>query len=143
MLKQKGGMWPFPLLVLAAGTASVGGFHRQRVHRYEGASLARGVETDLPVGEGEERMVAAEADILAWVIGGAPLPHEDVAGEHDLAAELLHPEAAAFGVASVARRTACFLMGHGACSLILLGAQPVMSVMRSTVSAWRWPFLRR
>src|SRR4051812_34952124 len=57
-------------------------------------------------------MVLAQADIVARVPLGAALAHDDVAGAHGLAAELLDAEALAFTVAAVAGRAACFLMCH-------------------------------
>src|SRR4051794_21429403 len=69
-------------------------------------------ERDLPVGEREQSMVLAQADVVARVPLGAALAHNDVAGANGLAAELLHAEALAFTVAAVAGRAACFLMCH-------------------------------
>ena len=51
---------------------------------------------------------------------GAALAHQDVAGDDGLAAELLDAEAAACGIAAVARRAACFLMRH---DLLLIPAR--------------------
>src|SRR5947209_15327576 len=57
-------------------------------------------------------MVLAQADVVAWVPLGAALTHDDVAGAHGLAAELLHAKALALTVAAVAGRAACFFMCH-------------------------------
>src|SRR5204862_7513929 len=57
-----------------------------------------------------ECVILAQADVVAWVPLGAALAHNDVAGAHILAAELLHAEALALTVAAVAGRAACFLM---------------------------------
>src|SRR6476646_5983627 len=57
-------------------------------------------------------MVLAQADVVARVPLGAALTHDDVAGAHGLAAELLHAEALALTVAAVAGRAACLLMCH-------------------------------
>src|SRR5690606_21012241 len=65
---------------------------------------------------GEEGVVAAHADVVAGPELGAALTHEDVAGDHGFAAELLHAEAAARGVAPVARGAARFLVSH--CALL-------------------------
>src|SRR5690606_8948249 len=64
------------------------------------------------VGGREQGVVAAEADVVARVEGGAALAHEDVAGQHVLAAELLHAEALGVRVATVTRRTTGFLVSH-------------------------------
>src|SRR5688500_7498300 len=57
-------------------------------------------------------MVLAHADVRAGVPFGAALTNDDVAGENALIAELLDAETTAGGIAPVARRTACFLVGH-------------------------------
>src|SRR5690606_33324756 len=66
---------------------------------------------------GEQRAVAAEADVGARVEGGAALTHEDVASQNVLAAVFLHAEALGVGVATVTRRTAGYLMSHLAAPL--------------------------
>src|SRR5688572_4466755 len=67
---------------------------------------------DAAVAQREQGMVPADADAVAGIIFGAALAHDDVAGEDILAAELLHAEPLALGVAAVAGRTACFLVCH-------------------------------
>src|SRR4029453_2840444 len=62
--------------------------------------------------ERKEGVFLADADIGAGVPLGAALTHEDVAGEHLLATELLHAEAPSCGIATVARGTASLLMCH-------------------------------
>src|SRR5690349_12506010 len=69
-------------------------------------------ERDLAVGEREQGLVLAQADVVARVPLGAALAHDDVAGEDGFPTELLHAEALAFAVAAVAGRAACFLMCH-------------------------------
>src|SRR5439155_27327755 len=59
-----------------------------------------------------QRVVAAHADPVAGMELGAALAHDDVAGNHDLAAELLDAEPPAGAVAAVARGAACLLMRH-------------------------------
>ena len=54
------------------------------------------------LGEGEQRVVLAHADICAGEVLGAPLAQDDVAGDDALAAKLLHTQALALGVAAVA-----------------------------------------
>src|SRR2546428_13670898 len=60
----------------------------------------------------EQRVVAAHADPVAGMKLGATLAHDDVAGNDDLAAELLDAEPPAGAVAAVARGAACLLMRH-------------------------------
>src|SRR6185369_5463501 len=62
----------------------------------------------------EERVVAAEADIVSRMELRAALTDEDLAAADRLAAKALHAEAPAGGVATVAGRTACFLVSHDA-----------------------------
>src|SRR6476659_2642654 len=69
-------------------------------------------ERDAAVRKGEKRVILAQADVVARVPLGAALTHDDVAGAHGLAAELLHAEPLALTVAAVAGRAACFLMCH-------------------------------
>jgi hypothetical protein len=64
------------------------------------------------IGGGEERMVGAHADVGAGVKFGAALADDDIAADYALAAEFLHAEAAAVGVAPIARRAARFLVSH-------------------------------
>src|ERR1700733_1419970 len=71
-----------------------------------------------PVDQGENGMIAAEADVASGIPLGAALTHQDVAGDDFLTAELLDAEAPAFGVAPVAGRAACLFMCHGG---LLLG----------------------
>ena len=70
----------------------------------------------VPVDDREDRVVAAEADAGARPALGAALADQDVAGDHRLAAELLHAEPPALAVAAVAGRAACLLVCHRACS---------------------------
>src|SRR5258708_21833237 len=78
----------------------------------EGAPLGLVLEGDGALDLGEQRVVAAHADIAARVVGGAALTYEDVAGRHHLAAIALDPEAAAPRVATVAGAAARFLVCH-------------------------------
>src|SRR5207237_1675621 len=67
------------------------------------ASAAAAAELHRAVHGGEDRVVAAHADIGAGVKLGAALAHDDVAGQDDLAAEFLDAEPFAGAVAAVAR----------------------------------------
>src|SRR5437660_120206 len=63
------------------------------------------VEVDCAGGQGEEGVVAAEADVAAGVEAGAALADDDAAGLDRLAAEDLHAEALAVRLAAVAAGT--------------------------------------
>jgi hypothetical protein len=60
----------------------------------------------------EKRVVRADADVVARAIRRAALAHQDVPGEHLLAAELLDAEALRLGLAPVLGTAACFLVCH-------------------------------
>src|SRR5690348_3866911 len=95
-------------------------------------------ERDAAFGQRKEGVVLAHADIVARIIFGAALAHDDVAGEDSLAAELLHAEPLALRVATVARRTACFLMCHDVnltSSLFIRSYQPTASLSKPSSSA--------
>src|SRR3569832_2194386 len=89
--------------------------HRVRIgnHRYERAALVAFAEGYLAVAKREERVVLAHADIGAGMELGTALTHDDVAAGNLLAAEHLHTQHLGVGVATVAGRTACFLVCHG------------------------------
>src|SRR6185312_6397826 len=88
-------------------------------------SFLRGIDRDLEprlalvlelhdaVNEGEDRVVGAEADVVARVPACAALAHDDVPRAHALAAELLDAAVLRVRVAPVARRAYAFLMSHG------------------------------
>src|SRR5262249_57229358 len=79
------------------------------------ATLGLGVPLVLhdAVHEGEQREVAAHADVLAGVDDGAELPHQDVAGAHELSAVALDAAPLAGRIPAVARRALSFLVSHG------------------------------
>src|SRR6516162_6526109 len=88
----------------------LGGLRRlRRGRRHDGdigpPSPAR-VELDRAGRGGEQRMVAADADMRPRMELGAALAHDDIAGNDDLAAELLDAEAPAAAVTPVARGAA-------------------------------------
>src|SRR5690606_5786259 len=77
------------------------------------APVARlGREGHSAVDQREDRVILAQAHTRARMPLGAALADDDVAGDDGFAAELLDAETAAGGIATVAGRTACFLMGH-------------------------------
>jgi hypothetical protein len=69
--------------------------------------------TDRAVGEREQRVVGADADVVAGAVLRAALAHEDVARDHALATELLEAESLALGLAAVLGAAACLFMCHG------------------------------
>src|SRR5215467_12014623 len=85
---------------------------RHRNNGYEGAVFGFGTVLDAAIDQGEQRMVDANADVLARVPFRAALAHEDVAGETALSAEQLHAQALAGRVTAVTRGSACFLVCH-------------------------------
>src|SRR5215208_1617404 len=70
------------------------------------------LEADLPVGEGEERVVLAEAHVLARLPLGPVLADDDRAAGHLLAAEPLHAQPLGVAVPPVAARALAFLVRH-------------------------------
>src|SRR5690606_19055077 len=85
---------------------------RRHVDGDVGAPARAGVEAHMSVAGGEQRVILADADIAARVVLGAALTHENVPGENELAAELLHAQPLAWRIAPVARAAACFLVCH-------------------------------
>src|ERR1035437_40872 len=77
------------------------------------ARLALVLELHDAIDEGKDRVVGAEADVTARVPPGAALAHDDAAGAHALAAELLDAAVLRVGVAPVARRAYALFMCHG------------------------------
>src|ERR687892_332380 len=88
------------------------GGNRARDHRHVRAPAPAGTEPDLAFDQREQRVIPADADIVAGVPAGAPLADDDVAGDDVLAAELLHAEPLARRVAAVARAAAGLLVRH-------------------------------
>src|SRR5262245_38872340 len=89
-----------------------GGERRRRSHVDLDLAAAALAERHDAVGGGEQRVVAADADIVTGVHLGAALTDQDVAREDLLAAEALHTQPLALRIAAVTRRAACFLMCH-------------------------------
>src|SRR5690242_4451265 len=67
---------------------------------------------DHAVLSGKERVIGSHADVVAGVILGAALPHDDVAGAHRLAAINLHTQPLRVAVAAVAGAAQSFLVGE-------------------------------
>lgn len=64
-------------------------------------AAARFAVTDLPVLQCEERVVPAQAHVLAWMNASPDLPHENRTGRNLLAPEDLHPTPLAVAIATV------------------------------------------
>src|SRR3954469_7724699 len=113
---KRGAGGPLPF-ASAMGQRLLGGFGRSLLrllgnNRYEGAAADALMELHRAAFEREQRVVAAHPDPVARMKLGAALAHDDVAGQHDLAAELLDPEPLAGAVAAVARGAACLFVCH-------------------------------
>ena len=78
----------------------------------EAAVFAAFVEFHHTVDEGVERVILAHAYILARVVDGTALTHDDVAGDALLTAKNLNAQAFAFGFATVTGTTNTFFMSH-------------------------------
>src|SRR5215470_17451235 len=90
-------------------------FGRSLHHRYDGdvgAAPGFGAVRHATVNQCKQRVISAQADVLARVPFGSVLSHDDIAGTTRLAAEQLDAEALARGIAAVARGSAWFLMRH-------------------------------
>ena len=88
------------------------GGDRRREHVHLDLAAGALAERHDAVGGGEQGVVAADADILAGIHLGAALTDQDVARQDFLAAEALHAEPLAVGIAAVARGAACFFVCH-------------------------------
>src|SRR3546814_865429 len=77
-----------------------------------------GPELHHAVAGGEERVVAALADVQSGMEPRAPLADEDRSGRHDGAVERLHAEALGFGVTAVPGGTAALGLRHGELPLL-------------------------
>src|SRR5207247_778402 len=71
---------------------------------------------DDAVGEGEERVVAAAADVAAWMDARAPLPHDDAARADVLPGVDFHAQILRVGIAAVAAGALALLVRHGCLS---------------------------
>jgi len=70
-------------------------------------------EFDLTVGQCEQGVILAHADVLAWVVLGAALTHEDVASNALLTAKDFYTQPFAVGLTSVLRTRCRFFVCHG------------------------------
>src|SRR5271166_3464600 len=100
-LTKKGAGWRRPPDQTVTGRGALFGGGRQRAHGDLHAVVGAALERHVAVDERKDRVVAAEADIGAGLHLGAALAHDDVAGNDGFAAELLHAETAALGIAAV------------------------------------------
>src|ERR1043166_4118005 len=83
------------------------------VHRNLLAPLVLPFERHPPVHHREEGVVVGAANVLAGVELRAALAHDDVPGDHLLAAVLLHAEVLRVAGAAVLRGADALLVSHG------------------------------
>src|ERR1700761_2851989 len=83
-----------------------------RNHGYIGATLEARLERDIAAAKREKGMVLAHAHAFAGMEFGAALAHDHIAAGHGFAAEQLDAQHFGIAVATIARRTACFLVCH-------------------------------
>src|SRR3990172_13390960 len=102
------------------------------------AALAVRLELHHPQRLGEDREVAAHADVHARVNASAPLPHDDGAGEHQLAVVALDAQPLGLAVAAVLGASAAFLVCHGYSVSVFFRVRFGFSVSAGVSgSAWR------
>src|SRR5437764_13572191 len=94
---KKGNGWAAPLAFRRLGKRLFGGLRRSVVcppgdDRDERTPAEAFTKLHRALFEREQGVIAAHADPVARVELGAALAHDDVAGNHDLAAELLDAE---------------------------------------------------
>src|SRR5436190_4461335 len=123
---KKGSGWAAPLAFRRLGKRLFGGLRRSRLDRNIGTTAKAFAELHRALFKREQRVVAAHADTLAGMKLGAALAHDDVAGDHDLAAEFLDAEPPAGAVAAVAGRAACLFMRHPEPPAPALAAAPLL-----------------
>ena len=70
------------------------------------------IEADSAVGEGEESVIPTHPDVLTCLKFGAALANDDRTRGNGFTAETFHAEALATAIATVARRSLSFFMGH-------------------------------
>jgi hypothetical protein len=70
------------------------------------------IKPDHAIGEGEEGVIAAHADIVSRTVASAPLPNQNIASEDGFTAELFHAESFTNAIASVTNATLTFFMCH-------------------------------
>src|SRR5882724_7676621 len=76
------------------------------------AFFALDAELHRAINQGEQGVIAAEADAGARMKLGAALANDDVAGIHGLSAVNLHPEVFGVRIAAVTGTAASFFMCH-------------------------------
>src|SRR5690349_16832028 len=118
---KRGNGEPLPLRNPIGRERLFGGQSRRREHVHFDLATRTGAERNDAVGHGEQGMVAADADVLAGAHLGATLANQDVAREDLLAAEALHAQALAVGIAAVTRGAACFFVCHRTTPVALSG----------------------
>src|SRR5207248_11559616 len=81
--------------------------HRINVHPPTGP-----IEPDVPVDQGENRVIAPQANVFAGQKFRSALAHDDVAGNNKFVSELLYPEPFADAVPTILYAALSFFMSH-------------------------------
>src|SRR5216117_2993811 len=126
---------PFAALVLS---------RRHRMHAHPEPPLVLVLELDLPVDDGEQRVVGRAADVRPGMELRAALPDDDRARGDELPGEAFHAEVLGPGVAAVAGGTDTLLVCHASVTQSLsLTSAIFTSVNGCRCPAWRRYPLRR
>ena len=76
------------------------------------AILALALELDGTVNQSEPGVIAADADINAWMDRGASLANQDVAGQNELTIRTLHAQTLGLGITAVLGGTAALMVSE-------------------------------
>ena len=115
--------WPSVLLPITGYRLPITNYRlviSRCVHAHLVASAVLVLELHDAVDEGEDGEVAPDADVAAGMPLRAALAHDDAAGAHMLAAELLDAAVLRIAVTAVAGRPYAFLVSHN--GVLVLGA---------------------
>jgi len=94
------------------------------LYRYERLVLSFFAVNNQSVYQSVEGVVLANANVLAGVVLGAALAHDDVSGCGWLAAVNLDAQSLAVGFASVLRTTDALLVCHGSAEGLIIRLRP-------------------
>src|SRR5262245_18298099 len=106
---KKGRSKERPLNVYPATDSAAG---RGRVNGNLHSLLVLVLELHHAIHQRKDGVISAESDVLAGTEFGAPLPDDNVSGEHLLSTVALHAEILRIGIASVAAGADALLVSH-------------------------------